>query len=106
MHIVDLGSSPCNVKPRKRLSDENMDSEVKAAKQPLRERQYRPPTPKKALFPNTPLTTPRPVALVSPITKTVNTLPDLSRKAVMTPGSRKPMVIVNTPNQSFTESVL
>ncbi|XP_052771503.1 rho GTPase-activating protein 19-like isoform X1 [Mya arenaria] len=106
VHIIDMGASPCNVKPRKRLSDESVEAEVRAAKQPLRDVRYRPATPKKALFPNTPLTTKRPVALVSPITKTVNTLPDLTKKSIMKKGSRVPLVIVATPRQSLIESVL
>ena len=87
VHVVDLGASPCNVKVKtvKRLSDENINSEVKAAKIPLvlptTEREFHyikkaaPCT--KRVYPCTPDR--RPVAMVSPITKTVTKLPESSK---------------------------
>lgn len=107
VHIVDLGTSPCNVKPRKRLSDENIDSQVKDAKVPMRDQCFsRNSTPCKKLFPTTPSTTQRPVAMVSPITMTtVKTEPQqLKKKNMLTPGPRLPLV-VNSPNVSL-ESAL
>ncbi|XP_052228848.1 rho GTPase-activating protein 19-like [Dreissena polymorpha] len=104
VHVVDLGASPCNVKPRKRLSDENMDPQVGAAKS-----LYRPPTPCKTLFPNTPLSVARPVAMVSPITKTSEgAVPGVTKKAMLaplTPCNRLPMMVI-TPSKSYIESVL
>lgn len=103
VHVVDLGASPCNVRPRKRLSDENIDAEVKNAKIPVKT--HKPATPKKTLFPSTP-TTQRPVAMVSPITQSVKKMPEVTKKAIMTPRSRMPMLVVQSPNIPYTESVL
>lgn len=109
VHIVDMGASPCNVKPRKRLSDENIDTQVKDSKIPHIEKEIsyikNNKTPCKALFPATPATQ-RPVAMVSPITKSVTKMADLNKKAMLTPRSRMPMMIVKSPIGSYTESVL
>ena len=72
------------VKAVKRLSDENLNSEVKDAKIPLvlptaeRECHYMKKTAPsmKKVYPCTPDR--RPVAMVSPITKSVNKLPETS----------------------------
>ncbi|XP_053407003.1 rho GTPase-activating protein 19-like isoform X2 [Mercenaria mercenaria] len=108
VHVVDLGASPCNVKPKKRLSDENIDSQVKNSKIPHMDASasyLRPATPKKTLFPSTPAVQ-RPVAMVSPITQSVTKMPELTKKAIMTPRSRLPMLVLQSPNKSYTESVL
>ena len=87
VHVVDLGASPCNVKvkPMKRLSDENINAEVKAAKIPLvlptteNEIHYikkAVPTTKK-VYPCTPDR--RAVTMVSPITKSITKLPESSK---------------------------
>lgn len=108
VHIVDLGSSPCNVKPMKRLSDEDIDPHVKNPKIPFMDHNVTyamSTTPKKTLFPSTPATQ-RPVAMVSPITQSVTQMPELTKKAIMTPRSRQPMLVLKSPNVSYVESVI
>lgn len=95
--VVDLGASPCSLHPRKRRSDECLDSLVKDAKIAN--------ASAKTLFPSTPILQ-RPVAMVSPITQSVNEMPELRKKALMTPRSRVPVLMINSPNVSYTESVL
>ena len=87
VHVVDLGASPCNVKVRavKRLSDENINAEVKAAKIPFvlpsteNEIQYIKKTgpSSKKVYPCTPDR--RTVTMVSPITNSVTKLPESSK---------------------------
>ncbi|XP_052224899.1 rho GTPase-activating protein 19-like [Dreissena polymorpha] len=72
VHIVDLEASPRKVRPYSRLINENIDDEASDSKS-----QYRPPTPCKILLPNTPLSSSRPVAVVYPITKMTDRLPDV-----------------------------
>ncbi|KAL4231843.1 Rho GTPase-activating protein 19 [Mactra antiquata] len=104
VHVVDLGASPCNVRPRKRLSDESIDLEVKNSK--IANMTYKLASPKKTLFPTTPTSQQRPIAKVSPITQSVKKMPELTKKAVMTPRSRTPMLVLPSPNISYTESVI
>lgn len=92
------------MKPRKRLSDENIDPQVKDAKIPNSDQCFmKNITPCKKLFPTTPASQ-RPVAMVSPITKNVST-DKLKRKALLTPVSKCSLKVVNAPNVSY-ESML
>ena len=89
------------MKPRKRLSDENIDSHVKDAKISNNDQCFmRNVTPVKTLFPTTPASQ-RPVAMVSPLRKSVSTELRYKKKTVLTPFSLK----INSPNVSL-ESVL
>ncbi|XP_069139032.1 rho GTPase-activating protein 19-like [Argopecten irradians] len=122
VHIVDMKKSPeLYRKPRKRLSSEGSDGSIPDKR----------PTPD--LLPSTeneidyimkkhperrmcPCTTPdrvvnKPIAMVSPIThspisQSVKKVPLSMQKTVMTPRSRAPLLLLQSPNLTSRESLL
>ncbi|KAL5022010.1 hypothetical protein ScPMuIL_001165 [Solemya velum] len=117
VHIVDLHCSPSTPRYRKRWNsdDSETDSEI-PHKRPTPERH--PSTENEIAYiaknhhfrkvcPCTPTNRGRPVAMVSPITKSMTKASKSLQKSILTPGSRTPMILSQSPSlASMRESAI